>query len=280
MTLPTFLLCGAQKAGTTALYFALRAHPDVCMSRPKETEFFNWRYRRGWEWFSSHFDHYGGETAIGEASTRTMPTPEAPSRIAKRMSSANLIFILRNPIERAHSAFWYYLTQGILCPSEDFSQFIRNEGHPLRHEIIQYGFYGRHLNRFLTHFPRSQILLLRYRDLRERPDEQVRRVCQFIGVKELNTTPSTENITKYPTSRRLYALAHRLWKPVDQLFSRCMPSVLDNARQYGRRLLLGADRPSLASADRRYLERIYVSTAESIKADFGLDVTHWIDSAS
>ena len=65
VVLPTFLITGAERAGTTALFQFLRQHPNVCFSRPKETWFFNRRYDRGIDWFASHFEHYEGETAVG-----------------------------------------------------------------------------------------------------------------------------------------------------------------------------------------------------------------------
>ncbi|PSQ96747.1 MAG: hypothetical protein BRD55_05585 [Bacteroidetes bacterium SW_9_63_38] len=277
LVLPTFLVCGAQKAGTTALYHALRAHPDVCMSIPKETEFFNWRCRRGWKWFASHFEHWNGETAIGEASTRTMPTPEAPGRIAERMPDVKLLFVLRNPVERAHSAFWYYYTQGTLCPGTDFSEFIRNEGHPLRQEIIHYGFYDRHLTRFLDEFDRTQLLLLRYRDLRNHPDEEIKRICEFIGVtvNDAASPSDSENVTRYPASRVLYTLAYRLWKPVDRFFSGWVEGRMEKIRRYGRKLFLQTERLTLRDEDREYLSRIYEPTKQRIQNDFDLDVSHW-----
>jgi len=280
-TLPTFLISGAQKAGTTALYEALRAHPDVCMSRPKETEFFNWRYRRGWEWFESHFEHYDGEAAVGEASTRTMASPEAPARIADRLPDVKLIFVLRDPVERAHSAFWYYLTQGILRPGEDFGSFIRNEGHPLRQEIIHYGFYDTQLERFLNCFDRSQLLLIRYLDLGSRPRNQVRRVCKFVGVdpSEGASPPKSQNATPYPASQSLYALAHRLWKPFDHLVSESMPGITDTVRKYGRKLLLSGRRPQMKSEDRQYLEQLYTPTANALETRFELDLAHWKENA-
>ena len=54
--LPTFLICGAPKAGTTALYEYVRQHPDVFMSIPKETGFFHKNYHKGEDWFRSHFN--------------------------------------------------------------------------------------------------------------------------------------------------------------------------------------------------------------------------------
>lgn len=279
MSLPTFLICGAQKAGTTALYEVLRDHPDVCMSRPKETEFFNWRYRRGWDWFASHFDHYDEESAIGEASTRTMPTPEAPTRIAGRLAGAELIFVLRDPVERAHSAFWYYLSQGILCPNAGFSTFIRNEGHPLRQEIVHYGYYERHLDRFVDVFDRSQLLLIRHRDLREDMPAALDRIYQFIGVSPFDADDenlSTQsNTTQYPRSRFLHGVGRRAWKPVDRLLSRWAPELGKAIRHAGKRWSLSAGRPPLSEADRAYLWRRYAGTTEALEKRFGMNLAHW-----
>lgn len=278
MVLPTFLICGAQKAGTTALYEAVQKHPDVCVSRPKETEFFSWRYRRGWAWFSTHFGHYDGEAAIGEASSRTMPTPEAPERIAERLSDIKLIFVLRNPVERAHSAFWYYVTQGILCAGESFGTFIRNEGHPLRQEIIRYGFYGRHLDRFLDVFGRSQILLLRHRDLRRGMDDELECVFRFLGVDETvrAVSENTEkNETAYPVSRELYAFARRIWKPIDRSLSIWAPDLISVARRKGKGLFLQGRRPKMDESDRAYLVELYASTKRTLEVVFGLDLEHW-----
>lgn len=278
MVLPSFLICGAQKAGTTALYSALRRHPDVCMSRPKETEFFSWRYRRGWEWFGTHFDHYDRETAIGEASTRTMPTPEAPARIAERMPGARLIFLLRDPVERAHSAFWYYITRGILCPGESFEDFIRNEGHPLRQEIIHYGFYDRHLSRFFQYFDDSQCLLLRYENLRADPRATMQCVCRFIGVDLFDGDAKLcreTNVTKYPTSQPLYALGRRLWKPVQRAANDLVPSLVDRVRSMGKRWFLRSDRPALSDSARQYLRKTYAPTMSNLEQTFNLDLAPW-----
>jgi hypothetical protein len=249
------------------------------MSRPKETEFFNWRYRRGWDWFATHFDHCDGEAAVGEASTRTMPAPEAPERIAERMPEAKLIFVLRDPAERAHSTFWYYMEQGILCPDADFSAFIRNEGHPLRQEMIHYGYYERHLDRFLQVFARSQLLLLRHRDLRTDMSAELERVCQFIGIDPAdfeNEDPSTRsNATQYPRSQFLYGLGRRAWKPIDQLVSSWAPGVMDAIRRAGKNWMLAGSRPPLSASDRAYLWSLYSPTVSALEDRFTLDLAHW-----
>ena len=275
-TLPTFLICGAQKAGTTALYSALQRHPDVCMSRPKETEFFSWRFDRGWEWFGTKFAHYNGEAAIGEASTRTMPTPQAPERICERLPKARLIFVLRDPVERAHSAFWFYVSTGILPAGTDFSTFIRNEGHPLRHEIIQYGQYEKHLRRFKNYFNEDQLLVLPYADLRENATSLVHAVNEFIGVapqEQPNSSVKKRNVTQHPSVA--FAWAKGIWKSVQAGLHTVAPGIEDTLRKQSKRLLLRGTRPPLSGEDVQYLYEIYRPTVEAMQLETNLDFSYW-----
>lgn len=276
--LPSFLVCGAQKSGTTALYDALVEHPDVCMSRPKETEFFNWNYRRGWDWFATHFSHYDGEAAVGEASTRTMATPLAPTRIQERLPDVKLIFVLRNPISRAYSAFWYYVAQGILCANDDFSRFIRAEGHPLRQEIIFYGRYDEHLDRFLKRFDRSQMLILFHSNLLAEPASQIRTLFSFIGVSataDASTLLRRKNVTRYPASSGAYAWAKSVWRPMRATLTSWAPSLVDTLQQTAKGILLQSSRPPLADADRDYLMDLYMPTIQALKERYNLDVPDW-----
>lgn len=278
MTLPSFLLCGAQKSGTTALYDALAHHPDVCMSRPKETEFFNWRYHRGWKWFATHFDHYNGEHVIGEASTRTMATPLAPERINERLPDIQLVFLLRNPIERAYSAFWYYLAQGILCPGDDFSQFIRTEGHPLRQEIVHYGRYDEHLDRFLTQFERSQMLILFHEDLVSNPDAPLQALSSFLDVDSSSITDRSmvkKNVTRYPSSSGLYTWVKSVWRPMRSVLGEWSPSLVDSIQRAGKTALLQTNRPPLSDSDRGYLQTLYAPTFEALQKRHELDLSRW-----
>ena len=68
--LPTFIVIGAGKAGTTSLWGYLRDHPQVFMSDPKELDFFtvehNWS--KGVGWYEAHFADAGDAVARGEAS--------------------------------------------------------------------------------------------------------------------------------------------------------------------------------------------------------------------
>lgn len=269
MKLPTFLVGGAQKAGTTALYTHLQAHPDVFMSTPKETEFFNWRYDRGWDWFAKHFEPHQNENAIGEASTRILTTPEAPHRINERMPDVRLIFLLRNPVERAFSAFHFYRTQGIICAGDRFSSFIRNEGHPLRHELIDYGKYAEHLSRFDEVFSKTQILLIKHEEFRANPVPILYEVAGFIGVEpeqfETSKSSRKSNVTQYPVSQTVYEWGATIWRSID----RNLPLSTQRIGRLGKSALLSQSKPSMSEGDRTYLQSLYRDSVAQLESRVG-----------
>src|SRR4051812_36073420 len=102
MTLPTFLVIGAAKSGTTSLHSYLDLHPRVAMSEPKEPSFFNredWEIRR--DWYESLFDP--AAEVRGESSTAYTRYPivrGAPERIRALVPDAKLVYVVRDPIDR------------------------------------------------------------------------------------------------------------------------------------------------------------------------------------
>jgi hypothetical protein len=95
---PTFLVIGAMKAGTTSLHRCLSNHPDVFMSAPKELDFFEKNWSRGWEWYRSQFQ--AGDVAMlrGESSTNYAKYPRfggVAGRIHRSLPDVKLIYLLR-----------------------------------------------------------------------------------------------------------------------------------------------------------------------------------------
>src|SRR5262245_47722132 len=117
MTLPNFLIIGANRSGTTSLHRYLGAHPQVFLPRIKEPHFFMVdgieippdrpdartmaRMVHTYDEYQALFDSAAGKDAIGEASTGYLCHPNAPLRIHARLPNVKLIAILRNPVERA-----------------------------------------------------------------------------------------------------------------------------------------------------------------------------------
>jgi hypothetical protein len=221
MPLPDFFVAGVPKAGTTALYAALVRHPQLFLPRLKEPKFFLsdgppprhggpgdvqtygehiWRRDE----YEALFTPAPPGTLCGEATPFYLYDRVAQARIAELIPDARLILLLRDPVDRAHSN-WAHLWAAGLESESDFVAACRAE--PARQaagwaafwHYIGQGRYGAQLAHLYTLFPREQVLVLRYRDLRDRPAATLDNVCTFLGVTAgIVPEVPAENVRPYP----------------------------------------------------------------------------------
>src|SRR5919112_17920 len=181
MTMPNFLIIGAMKSGTTALYYYLEQHPEIYMSPVKEPNFFSSQEPANVADTVTHIGTYqhlfrgaSGEKAIGEASHSYLYEPGAAAEIRRYIPEARLIAILRNPIERAYSHFLHMVRSGTE-PLNDFAQALQEEEAVGIHkgrtfqDYIGRGLYYDQLKRFFTTFSRDQVRVYLYEDLSDAP---------------------------------------------------------------------------------------------------------------
>ena len=203
--LPTFIIPGAGKSGTTALWAYLNEHPKVCMARMKEPMFFTrtrerlsggekinpmpGRYDRGLAWYENLFAHCGNAKVRGEASTAYLRSPDSAGLIKAVVPDIRLIFILRDPVSRLYSSYWQHRKSGWKLP--DFKSMMRSN-HPRFQWFCYASSYKLHLERFLAIFPRNQILVLLHEALKENPLPTIQTAYQFIGVAPDYVPPSLE----------------------------------------------------------------------------------------
>jgi hypothetical protein len=179
MSLPNFLLIGAQRAGTTLLHHILSTHPEVYVpGSRKEIHYFDWYYERGLEWYQSYFPRESAAAryrAVGEATPDYLATPEVAGRIHAVLPDCRLIVILRNPVDRAYS--WYNYWRRNHSERIDFARFL--EVNPT---ALDWGLYHKHLKRYLDLFPHESLLVLLYEDFVRDPDPGLAQTARFLGL--------------------------------------------------------------------------------------------------
>lgn len=194
--LPTFIIVGAAKCGTTSLWRYFKEHPEVCMARTKETFFFSrdigakegadgmgqaatGRYSKGLAWYESLYDACGKEKVRGEVSTIYWPSLDSPDLIMQTIPGVKVIVILRDPVERLYSHYWEERKQGWDLP--DFETMVE-ERHPRLERYIYVSAYHVHLQRYLDKFPRGRLSVFLFDDLRDHPQRFIREIYESVGV--------------------------------------------------------------------------------------------------
>ncbi len=112
MPLPTFVVAGAQKCGTSTLHGLLQDHPQILMSRPKELHFFDRHWDRGLDWYTSQFTPGAKHRQFGESTPVYMYDVIGRQRMIETLPDARIVVILRDPIKRAYSHYWQYRETG------------------------------------------------------------------------------------------------------------------------------------------------------------------------
>jgi hypothetical protein len=198
--LPTFLLIGAMKAGTTSLYHYLSAHPQVVTSRYKAPEFFveesNWH--RGIDWYRRQFPAVGPDIlAIGEASNAYTKYPRyrgVPKRIAAHLPDVRLVYAVREPVARIRSHYQTRVAEG--SETAPFAEAVFAD--PI---YLDYSRYALQMEQYLEHFPREQLLVITSEDLRTSREDTMRKVYEFIRV-DPDVTPAELERDFYRTKDR------------------------------------------------------------------------------
>ncbi|WP_167305784.1 sulfotransferase family protein [Nocardioides euryhalodurans] len=176
--LPTFLVIGAAKSGTSSLSSYLRSHPEVFMSRPKELHFFTNGWQRGLEHYESFFADSEGFPARGEASTSYTQAPRydgVPERIVGVLPDVKLVYLIRNPVQRIRSQYVHYVDRG-------------REGRPLEEAVrenpdyLDSSRYAYQIGLYLEHVARDRILVISTDHLRDDRERTMGQVFEFLGV--------------------------------------------------------------------------------------------------
>jgi hypothetical protein len=221
--LPSFLIIGAQRAGTTTFFNQLLRHPHICGPSGtgvawarKELHFFDEHIDRGPNWYRAFFPLAtnrglarlrGGDLQAGEATPYYLFDPLVPERVAAILPDARLFVLLRDPVDRAYSHYQmmrranreHLSFEAALAVEEErlgggeelkvgtaseADQDERRKSHHRDHSYFSRGLYADQLERWLAYFPRSQLFILEAEHLFAHPSEIYPEALDFVGVRK------------------------------------------------------------------------------------------------
>ncbi|MBR8741260.1 sulfotransferase [Nocardiopsis sp. MG754419] len=213
--LPDFLICGAQRSGTTSLFKSLSRHPAV--TGPvlrKGVHYFDTGHHRGLDWYRSHFPLRGGlrarwgrpRTRVFESSPYYLFHPLAPERIARELPEGKVVVILRDPVERAYSAHAHETARGFetapfaraieweedrLAGEEE--RMIADPGHyshsHQHHGYVARGHYVDQLVRMERHLGRERLHVVDYADLFDGTSRALEEIIRFLELPPAPMVP-------------------------------------------------------------------------------------------
>ena len=254
--LPDYLVIGGQRCGTTSLQAYLTQHPLLPRSLRKEIHYFDLHYAEGVAWYRRHFAsrpyarllalRYARRPLVGEATPDYLFFPGMAERAAALVPHARLIAIVRDPIDRAFSHYQKELARGFETLS--FADAVESEPERLDGEFerlldgptyyshaydhfsyLARGVYADQLARWLEHYPREQLLVLRSEDMFSDAASVHRRALEFLGlpVRLLPSYPR-RNVRAYKSldadlRRRLQAY----FRPHNERLSQLVGSAFD-----------------------------------------------------
>jgi hypothetical protein len=270
--LPTVIVIGAQKSGTSALHAYLGLHPEVSISSPKELDFFiaerNWP--RGLDWYRSHFD--ADRPVRGESSPNYTAYPiwkDVPERMATVVPDAKLVYLVRDPLDRiaSHWIHNWALRREMRAPEAA----IRDD--PIYLTRSRYMF---QLDRYLALFSAEQILVLDQHDLRRNRHETLEQVYRFVGVDPGFRAATVDvDVNSTRPKRRISAVGAALDRGLRRTsLGRRVPA---GAIPRLEALLLDGkiDRPDIRAALSQDALDVLADDAARLRAFTGLALDHW-----
>lgn len=225
--LPEFLVIGAQKAGTSWLHANLREHPGIFLPRAKDQAYFCWcegPEAISLEQYRHEFAAHAPGQLIGEATAAYFWTdsgsqwdikpegycPDIPKRVLDTLGGdTRLVLSLRDPVERAVSAYLHHIAFGDLDPGIGLLEAGDFIG------LLDIGFFAAHLRNWLRYFPLEQFLVLDFEQgIVQRPDATLKRVFDYLGVDSTLDIPGVKQAV-FEGRKRLW-LDQEVWVPLEQ----------------------------------------------------------------
>lgn len=205
-----FIGIGAQKGATSWISKCLSEHPEVCFFSGKETHFFSKNYSSDIKKYEKLFSDCDDKKLTGEFSTSYLSDENAYKRIHDHFPEAKMLLCLRHPVDRAISHFFHMTSKG-KYRGLGLSEMIQKEP-----SIIENGLYGKHLTKFLSIFPREQIKVVYYDDVKKNPRAVMKDIYNFLVIEDSFLAPSLDMMVNTRSERK-----SKLYKKINRLYFFC-----------------------------------------------------------
>jgi hypothetical protein len=281
--LPTFIVVGAQKSGTSTIYAAMREHPSVLAADWQEVHFFNSDrfYGKGLKAYARQFRAKKQFSCVGEVTPGYMISPDVPARIARDIPGCKIVFCLRDPLERAYSAWRMQIWKGVEL--DDFSTAIRADEKYLDHSRYHF-----HISKYLEQFPREDILIMWFEDLKADSQGFLSDLFTFVGAPATEIpVPARENVGGAPRRRIITRILNSAYRARNYLQTTPFGPLVDNmivdrAARRLRNAIVVRNRTSERSVagpspeDISYFVEQLQDDIDALSSLTGRDLSHWL----
>lgn len=220
-----FIGIGAGRSGSTWLSKSFVQHPDILFSSQKskkELSFFNTNYKvkylktrksnyhKGISWYLNQFPTPKKGKIRGEFTPWYLFDKKAHVRIKKHFPNIKLIAVLRNPVERIYSSYFYSKLAVTQKVPNEFTSFIKDQ------EVLNRFYYYPYLKKYLSTFPRNRIHIILLNNIKNKPKDVLKKVYGFLGVDSnfvpanVNKKINTSNGTRYKSLKKLGLVTNNL----------------------------------------------------------------------
>jgi hypothetical protein len=266
-----FLIVGAQKSGSTSLRAFLGEQEKDIFVLNRELHFWNrkgqYQDGAGLNAYLENFAEAKPNQIKGEKSPSYLVSQEAPERIHKHFPKVKIIAILRNPIDRAYSAYWHGRRVGAIESSTTFGEAVRNykvnQGKPYG-DMVTAGFYSQQIARYLNFFPLKQLHVISFESTLTQSGDELHGVLKFLLPN--SAIANAESQLAFP--KRNVARASRFPKLNEAIFKSKLLSYSTKSR-ISKKSLVDLKVPEMLEDDRKFLQDIYAGENQALQSILG-----------
>ncbi len=284
---PKIYLIGAQKAGTTSLAHLLDQHPNLCLSKPKEPDYFTREWHRGESWYQSCFSadeevqlidastsYTLARLAEGQIRNPKYPYSMVPERIYEMAPDSKFIYILREPVARSYSAYWHGVRSG--AEKRPFKKAVMDNLDVKSNFYLRGSNYFGQLLLYLEEFPIESFLILFFEDFKLDPVAEVNRCFDFL---ELDRVPVASDKAKnqsytYNPSGKLIDNLFQNSSGLSRIVKTVRPFVPEFIERVGKQILTDKI-PPISIVDRKILEGCFVEFNARLELLLGVKIDQW-----